>query len=148
MFLRHSKVLEHPGEEQRSVLLSYFIVMIFLVSEGAFVMFQPVLTPGLAAAVSNSCPNHNVFCCGCLSRHVPQAALALFMAPIVVSRRMQGITTAPETRVIWCGIPQAQKDSLVFMCAWGHKGLQVPAWQSCQMRGTEMEHGCRALWFV
>ena len=78
MFLRHSEVLESPGEEQRSVLLSYLIVMIFPVSEGEHVMFQPVLTPGLAAAVRNSCLTRDAFCCGCLSRHVPQTALALY----------------------------------------------------------------------
>ena len=104
MFLWQGEVLESPGEEQRSVLLNYFIVMIFPVSEGEQVVFQPVLTPRLAAAVRNSCPARDAFCCGCLSRHVPQAALALLIALVAVSRRRWGIITAPrdQSHLVWC----------------------------------------------
>lgn len=59
VFLRHSEILESAGEEQRSVLLSYCLVMIFPVGEGEHVEFQPVLTPRLAVAGRNSCPTHN-----------------------------------------------------------------------------------------
>lgn len=82
MFLRHSELLESPGEEQRNVLLSYCVVMIFPVGEGERVEFQPVLTPGLAVAVRNSCPTHDAF----LLWVSIQAALALFVAPIAVFR--------------------------------------------------------------
>lgn len=61
--------------------------MIFLVSEGEQVMFQPVLTPRLAAVVRDSCLVHDAFCCGFLFRQVPQAALAVLIAPVAVSRR-------------------------------------------------------------
>lgn len=69
------------------MVLSYFIVMVFPVGEGEQVVFQPVLTPKLGAAVRNSCLACDAFCCGCLSRRVPQGALALVIAPMAVSRR-------------------------------------------------------------
>lgn len=72
--------------------MSYFIVMTFPVSEGEQVMFQPVLTPGLAAAERNSCLIWDAFCGGCLSRH---SLRQLFLAPRAVSRRSWRITTAP-----------------------------------------------------
>lgn len=116
MFSRHSEALESPGEEQRSVLLSYFIVMIFPVSEGEQVMFQPVLTPQLAVALKNSCPGRDAFCCGCLSGCVPQAALALLIAPVAASRRRQGVITAPLDQTHLVCDPLVPGGLLVFVC--------------------------------
>lgn len=88
--------------------MGYFIVMTFPVSEGEHVLFQPVLTPGLAAAERNSCLTWDAFCAGYLSRHFLRQLLCCFLHPEQFLGGAGESQQLPQTPYLVWGPPGSQ----------------------------------------